>query len=92
MPVVVGPATIGTLLVLGAEIPDVPRRLLGCGALFLAVLSLGVILWLGSAIERALGRKGIDILSKITGLILATLAAQMILTGLRHYLGSASSN
>ncbi|NQU43512.1 NAAT family transporter [bacterium] len=85
VPVVVGPATVGTLLVMGAEISDLARRTLGCVALVLAVACLAVILLLGSFIERVLGAKGLDILSKITGLILAALAAQMILTGVHYF-------
>ncbi|MFH1008497.1 MAG: MarC family protein [Candidatus Latescibacterota bacterium] len=90
IPVVVGPATVGALLVLGGEIPDAAQRALGCVALVLAAATMGLILFLGSGIERALGRKGINILSKITGLVLAALAAQMMLTGVQHFLGLGS--
>lgn len=86
IPVVVGPATTGTLLVLGAEMPDRAHQVLGCVALALAVFCLGVILHLGAVIERALGPRGLDILTKITGLVLAALAAQMVLSGLTHFL------
>lgn len=85
IPVVVGPATIGALLVLGGEIPHARQRVLGCVALILAVACLGVLLWLGSAVERAIGHRGIIVLSKITGLILSALAAQLILTGILHF-------
>ncbi len=86
MPIIVGPATIGTLLVLGAEITDPSRKGLGCLALILAVVSVGTILLLASFLERVLGKRGLNILSKITGLILAALAAQMIMVGVRHFL------
>ena len=86
MPVVVGPATVGTLLVLGADMPTAAQKTLGCIALVLAVGSLGTILFLGSAIERAVGRRGLEILSKVTGLVLAALAAQLVLTGTRSFL------
>lgn len=85
IPIVVGPATVGALLVLGGEIPDVGDRLLGCVALFLAIASLGVILFLGSTIERALGKRGLVVMSKLSGLVLAALAAQMILVGVQHF-------
>lgn len=81
MPIIVGPGTIGTLLVLGSEMSDPIQKGIGCLALLTAILCLGIILFLGSSIERILGRKGLNILSKITGLILAAMAAQMILTG-----------
>jgi len=87
LPVIVGPATIGTLLVLGAEITDARQRLLGCLALLLAVCSVGVILLLSAYIERGVGKRGITIMSKVTGVIVAALAAQMILMGVRHFMG-----
>lgn len=86
MPIIVGPATIGTLLVLGAEISDPARRGIGCVALLLAVGCVVLILLAAAVIERALGKRGLSILSKITGLVLAALAAQMILTGVRKFL------
>jgi multiple antibiotic resistance protein len=86
MPIIVGPATTGTLLVLGAEITDPSLKGLGCLALLLAVMSVGIILWLASSIERAVGKKGLNILSKITGLVLAALAANLIMTGVQHIL------
>ncbi len=90
MPIIVGPATVGTLLVLGAEIVSPVRKAVGCLALLLALASIGTILLLASSIERLLGRRGLNILSKITGLVLAALAAQMILTGVGHFFGVGS--
>lgn len=88
MPIVIGPATTGALLVLGAEIEEPHLKALGCAALLLAVLAVGAILCLASLIERGVGKRGLSILSKLTGLLLAALAAQMILTGTRHFLDS----
>ena len=39
-----------------------------------------------SLLERLLGRRGLTILSKVTGLVLAALAAQMVFTGVRAFL------
>ena len=86
MPIIVGPASTGTLLVLGAEITGTFQKGLGCGALLLAIVSVGTILVLGSFIERGVGKRGLNILSKVTGLVLAALAAQMVLTGVKHFL------
>jgi multiple antibiotic resistance protein len=85
MPIIVGPATIGTLLVLGAEITNATQKLLGCLALVLAILSVGLLLLAAGMVERLLGKKIITILSKVTGLVLASLAAQMIFTGIRNF-------
>lgn len=87
IPIIVGPATTGTLLVLGAELSGLPTKALGAGSLILAVFSVGIVLLAGSAIQRLLGTYGISILSRLTGLILAALAAQMIMTGIQGFLG-----
>ena len=85
MPVIVGPATIGTLLVIGAEITDDKKMVVGGIALVAAIVCVGVLLLLGSFVERALGRRGLNILSRITGLVLAALAAQMMMTGVKDF-------
>ncbi|MCC6738285.1 MAG: MarC family protein [Planctomycetia bacterium] len=91
VPIIVGPATTGALLVLGSEFDQIHLRALGGAALLLAILAVGVILCLGASIERAVGKRGLNILSKITGLILAALAAQMILTGVQNFLVTSTN-
>lgn len=86
IPIVVGPATTGTLLVLGAELDGLAAKGLGCLALLLAVAGLGVVLLMATPIQRSLGNRGIAILSKLTGLILAALAAQMIMSGIQGFM------
>ena len=85
MPIITGPGTIGTLLVIGAELDSPRLKGVGCLALLLAILCIGIILMLAGAIERRIGRRGLNILSKLTGLILTVLAAQMVLTGARDF-------
>ena len=86
IPIIVGPATTGILLVLGAELDGAVEKSLGSLALLLAVTCLCILLLSGSHIQRTLGNRGINILSKITGLILSALAAQMIMTGILGFL------
>lgn len=86
IPVMVGPGTIAALLVIGTESTTLKTHLLSSGALTLALLCITVILFLGTWIEQKLGRHSIVILSKITGLILAAMASQMIFTGIRSFL------
>lgn len=86
IPITVGPATIGTLLVMGVEKTGTIQAVQGYLALLSAVVCVWGVLRLGSFIERWLGARGISILSKISGLVLAALAAQMILSGIRHFL------
>lgn len=87
IPIIVGPATTGTLLVMGAEMTTVSEKITGCLALLAAVACIASVLLAGTLIQRCLGIKGISILSKLTGLILTALAAQMIMTGIQGFLG-----
>lgn len=85
MPVTVGPATIGTLMVLGGELAG-QNKLVGCGALLAAALCVGVMLYSARLLERLMGTMTLTILMKLTGLVLSALAAQLIFTGIRNFL------
>ncbi len=85
IPITVGPATTGALLVLGGELDRLWDKIIGMAALFAAIVCIGAMLYLSSAIERIFGRLGLEILSKITGLVLAALAAQMIMQGINDF-------
>ncbi len=87
IPIFVGPATVGTLLVLGADLNTLTTKAIGSLALLSAVGCIGGVLLASSFIKRCLGGRGIIILSKLTGLILAALSAQMIMMGVQGFLG-----
>ena len=86
IPITVGPASTGALLVLGAGL-DASQKLVGSAALIAAIVSVGAILFLSHHVQRFLGPMGIEILTKLTGLILAALAAQIVFTGVVGFLG-----
>ena len=85
IPVTVGPGTTAALLVSGADAVTFLQRIQGSVSLLLAVGLLTFILFIGTAIEAKVGKHGIVILSKVTGLILAAMAAQMIFTGAYNF-------
>lgn len=88
MPLIVGPGTIGTLFVLGAELTAPKEKLLACVGILLAALTVAVFLYLATSIERMLGKKVLAALTKLTGLVLVSLAAQIIFSGIRALLDS----
>jgi multiple antibiotic resistance protein len=87
IPITVGPGTIGALLVLGAGLKTAPEKLVACLALLCAVLSVGGLLFAAGHMERFLGQRGLTILTKLTGLFVSALAAQIFFTGLKNFLG-----
>jgi multiple antibiotic resistance protein len=86
IPITTGPGTIGALLVMGAGMEEAKTIFFGWVALVLAVISVGVMLYFSGTIERFVGRSGLTVLSKITGLVLAALSAQIIFSGIKNFL------
>ncbi|WP_086479382.1 MarC family protein [Oceanospirillum sanctuarii] len=86
IPTIIGPATIGAILVYGAELKTTTETLIGVSALMVALMSLGALLHASSQIERILGKTGLNILSKMTGLILSAMAAQIVFSGIKNFL------
>ena len=86
IPIIVGPATTGTLMVMGAGLDSVSDYVAGFLAVTLAVFFLGMILLISPWLEKVLKDKGISILTRLSGLILSALSAQMAFTGMRNML------
>lgn len=87
IPVTIGPGTIGILLVMGATFDNTSSMIMGSLALICAVLVIGLMLYSSSIIEKIIGKQGLLVISKITGLFLSALSAQIVFTGIKNFLG-----
>lgn len=86
IPLTVGPGTIGALLVMGISQPEWDDKLAAIIAIAIASATVGLVLYLSDKVERLLGQQGLQILSRLMGLFVCALAAQIIFTGVRGYL------
>ncbi|MBK4998652.1 MarC family protein [Pseudomonas sp. S31] len=86
IPLTVGPGTIGALLVMGVGQPHWDEKLLAIVSIVLASFTVGLVLYLSHRIERILGEQGLQIVSRLMGLFVCALAAQIIFTGIKGYL------
>ncbi len=86
IPITVGPGTIGALLVMGAGLKTAPEKITACLALLCAVLLVGGLLFTAGRLERFLGQQSLTILTKLTGLFVSAIAAQIFFTGLKNFL------
>ncbi|MDX1457299.1 MAG: MarC family protein [Marinobacter sp.] len=89
IPVMIGPATIGAILVYGAEMSTVPEVAGGVLGLVTGLLFLALLLYLSGYLERVLGKTGLNILSKVSGLILSAMAAEIVLTGISGFIAAS---
>ena len=85
IPVTIGPGTIGILLVMGASFETTSSLIVGSFALICAVVVIGLMLYMSSIIEKIVGKQGLLVISKITGLFLAALSAQIVFTGVKNF-------
>ncbi len=86
IPITVGPGTIGALLVMGAGLKSAPEKITACLALLCAVLAVGGLLIAAGRTERLISQQGLNILTKLTGLFVSAIAAQIFFTGLKNFL------
>lgn len=86
IPVTVGPGTIGAMLVIGAESTNLASQLVSLLAVAVSLFIISTMLYAAAWVEKKLGRHVIVIFSKLTGLILAAMASQMMFTGIRSFL------
>ncbi|RRJ84082.1 MarC family protein [Aestuariirhabdus litorea] len=86
MPITVGPGVIGVLMVIGAELDTPQERVSVALALFCAVLAVGLLLRLSNR-ARFLNRPHTQvILTKVTGLFVSAIAAQIFFTGVKNFM------
>jgi multiple antibiotic resistance protein len=84
VPVTAGPATLGAMMVAGMDTESMVLKAISVLAILAASAAVGLMLFFSDRIENLFGRPRIAILSKITGLILSAIAAQMLVTGVRE--------
>ena len=87
IPIIIGPGAIGVLMVFGADFKTGSQMALGSLGIVFAVVLVGVMLYFSNIINKVVGKQGLQIISKIIGLFLAALSAQIIFTGIKNFLG-----
>ncbi|MBQ9694283.1 MAG: MarC family protein [Kiritimatiellae bacterium] len=95
IPIIMGPACVSPIIIIGAEALKDPAVswftfAFGIVGFFMAILALGAILFFAEALERIFGKNIIRIFSKISGVILMAMAAQMIARGFFAFLDKSA--
>jgi len=86
MPLLSGPGTIATILLLTSQAGTDVRKLSAIGVAIAIVFLVSFIsLYLGSRLMRLLGEGGVHIATRVMGIVLAALAVQYVLNGITGY-------
>ena len=83
IPYTVGPATIGVLLLMGANVRGMTQRVTELAAITVVGVLVGLLLTFARRLELVLKEKGLSILGKLTGMYLVALASQIVFDGIR---------
>ena len=86
IPLCMGPASIGTVMIIGASAERLGQKITGALSLVVASACIYAMLLYADKMEKILGETGLGVLSKLTGLMLAAIAAQVVFTGIRAFL------
>ncbi len=87
IPYTAGPSALATLLLLTSREPN--RWPEWLAALGIAWLASSVILYFAGGLSRYLGSRGLTAIERLMGMLLVTVAVEMLLGGLRQYILSA---
>lgn len=83
VPYVAGPSALAAVMFLTSREPE--RWPEWLAAVFAAWLATGVILFLASTLRRRLGQRGLIAAERLMGMVLVTLAVQMLMGGLHDF-------
>ncbi len=81
-PLYVGPGTISTVILYSDCASDMADKLLLSTVIVFVAIVTFICLWLGRHIHRVIGDAGLDISTRLLGLLLTAIAVQFTLAGL----------
>ncbi|MGV6848104.1 MAG: MarC family protein [Marinibacterium sp.] len=85
VPLIAGPGSIATMILLAGQTPDWTGSALAVGVM-LVVIAICYILFLSSGLlERLLGPTGVNVITRLLGMLLAALSVQFVMDGLAAF-------
>ncbi len=87
IPFISGPGSITTVMIYMAKSTTILERVAVLLAILFASATAYLILLSADGIEKRLGRVGIKVLTRMMGLILASMAVQMVINGIKGAFG-----
>lgn len=83
-PLIAGPGAMASMILLASDMKDDPSTTMIVMAAMVSVIALVFIGFLtGGVVERALGKTGINVITRLMGMLLAALSVQFVVDGLR---------
>ena len=85
IPLIAGPGSIASVILLTGEKPGVEGFVTVMGITFAVLILMGITMQASGYLERALGKVGINVITRLLGMLLAALSVQFVLEGLSAF-------
>lgn len=85
MPLIAGPGSIATVILLAGKQTDVAGYSMVFAIMVLVLLLVLLMFFVGGMVERLLGNTGINVVTRLLGMLLAALSVQFVLDGLKAF-------
>ncbi|APE45409.1 MarC family transcriptional regulator [Sulfitobacter alexandrii] len=82
IPLMAGPGSIASVILLTGERPGAEGLVTVLGITALTLLVMALVLQAASWVEHLIGKTGIDVITRLLGMLLAALSVQFVLDGL----------
>ncbi len=83
MPMLAGPGAISTVMVIAGQARTMPEKGVLYGAIVVTMVVSWIVLRAGERLAARMGQTGIRVMTRIMGLLLAAIAVQFVITGVR---------
>ena len=85
IPLIAGPGAIASIILLVGEKPGGEGMVMVLSITALVLIGMALILLASSYVDRIIGKTGIDVITRILGMLLAALSVQFVLDGLAAF-------
>ncbi len=85
IPLIAGPGAIATMILLAGQTPGIEGLAIVIGMMLIVVAMVFVTYLTSGAVARLLGKTGLNVLTRLLGMLLAALSVQFILDGLKAF-------
>ena len=87
MPMLAGPGAISTIMVLAGQARGTSQTIVVYASIVVTLLLSWITLHLAERLVKRIGQTGIRVMTRIMGLLLAAIAVQFVITGIREAMG-----
>lgn len=85
IPLIAGPGSIATVILLAGQKPGLEGLALVIGIMIVVVALVFLLFLVSGFLASVLGKTGINVVTRLLGMLLAALATQFVLDGLRNF-------